>query len=213
MVHCPGWGRRQEVYVHKSVAEPSALEEGDLVAFQIHVNKRGQPQASAPFWKKVGWSPRGKPVDFGKYQGLVARILPNGCAFLDCREISEAYQRDAYVHRVVMRQCDLIEGNFISFNIHVSALGNPQVSAPCWICCSDDKWVKDIVPSALPSRWQKRGCTGRPARGYEGAGREPGERPRKDGAGTSSPEVRAQRWQSRSPANEESWPPSAGGPG
>jgi len=149
MVQCPDWGGRQDVYVHRSVAEPSALEEGDTVAFQIHVNKRGQPQASAPFWKKVGWTPKGKPLCFGEHQGLIARILPNGCAFLDCKEIRDVYQRDAYIHQAVMKQCDLVEGNFIAFNVHISSSGNPQVSAPAWICCSDDKWMKDIVPGTL----------------------------------------------------------------
>jgi len=146
MVRCPDWSDRQDVYVHKSVAEPGAISMGDVVAFQIHLNARGQPQASAPFWKQVGWRPRGKPVRFGKYQGLVARLLNHGSSFLDCKEVSESFGRDAYVHSAVMKQCELVEGNLIAFDIHVSSSGNPQVSAPCWICCSDDKLMRDRLP-------------------------------------------------------------------
>jgi len=164
MVRSPDWGDHQDVYVHKSVAEPGAISIGDIVAFQIHLNARGQPQASAPFWKQVGWRPKGKAVRFGKYQGLVARLLVHGSSFLDCTEVSECFGRDAYVHHAVMKQCDLVEGNLIAFDIHVSSSGNPQVSAPCWICCSDDKLMRDRLPE-IPIE-PRRGRSNEPSRGH-----------------------------------------------
>jgi len=148
-VTCLDRSQEHEVYVHRSVAEPVALSVGDLVAFPIHMNSKGLPQASAPFWKQVGWTYKGRPIEFGRYQGLVARVLPNGCAFVNCKGVTEKHDRDAYIHQVVMNQCDLVEGNFIAFNVHISSMGYPQVSAPCWICCSDNKWMRDIVPATL----------------------------------------------------------------
>jgi len=156
MVRCLDWSENQDVYVHKSVAEPGAIDTGDIVAFQIHVNAKGQPQASAPFWKQVGWRPKNKPVRFGKYQGLVARLLPHGCSFLECKEVTECYGRDAYVHHAVMKQCDLVEGNLIAFDVHVSSKGKPQVSAPCWICCSDSQLMRDCLPEIPKESRQRR---------------------------------------------------------
>jgi len=171
MVRCLDWSDRQDVYVHKSVAEPGAISVGDIVAFQIHLNAKGQPQASAPFWKQVGWRPKNKPLRFGKYQGLVARLLSHGCSFLDCKEVSETFGRDAYVHHAVMKQCDLVEGNLIAFDVHVSSAGNPQVSAPCWICCSDDKLMRDRLPE-IPSD-VRRGRSRERSRGHSREDRLP----------------------------------------
>lgn len=149
MVTCPAWSDKEDVYVHSSVAEPGAVEPGDLVAFQIHVSNKNMPQASAPLWKQVGWKPKGIAVSFGEYQGLISKVLPSGSGFLDCKKITEAYGRDAYVHNAVMKQCDLVEGNLIAFDIHINSAGNPQVSAPSWICCSDDKLMQEFVSSVL----------------------------------------------------------------
>merc|ERR1712008_96171 len=71
---------------------------------------------------------------------------------------------DAYVHHAVMKQCDLVEGNLIAFDIHVSSAGNPQVSAPCWICCSDDKLMRDRLPE-IPTE-SRRGRSSEPRRGH-----------------------------------------------
>jgi len=176
MVTCPSWSDQEDVYVHSSVAEPGAVELGDLVAFQIHVSHKNMPQASAPLWKQVGWKPKGMAVTFGRYQGLISKVLPSGSGFLDCKAISETYGRDAYVHHAVMKQCDLVEGNLIAFDIHVNHAGNPQVSAPCWICCSDDKLMQDFVASVLrdspkksPGTWQERRDFQDPDSGSEGS--------------------------------------------
>lgn len=131
-----GGDASQQVYVHGSVAEPTALEVNDLVCFQIHHNKKGQPQASAPFWKQVGRKSAGAQVDFGEHQGMVINQKDSGCAFVDNEELENAHGKKAYIHSSVMQQCGLFEGNLIAFKVHVSGSGNPQVSAPCWICCS-----------------------------------------------------------------------------
>jgi len=176
MVTCPAWSDQEDVYVHSSVAEPGAVVLGDLVAFEIHVSHKNMPQASAPLWKQVGWTPKGVAVTFGQYQGLIAKVLESGSAFVDCKAITQAHGRDAFVHHAVMEQCDLIEGNLIAFNIHVNPAGNPQVSAPCWICCSDDKLMQDFVASVLrdspkksPGTWQERRDFQDPDSGSEGS--------------------------------------------
>lgn len=140
-VRCPNSGLRYDVYVHNSVADPGALLLNDVVAFPLHLNQTGKPQASSPFWKLVGWTKPGIPIDFGDYTGLVVRVLQNGSGFVASQQIHEQLGKDIYIHEAVMKQCGLEQGNLISFKVHMNAQGNPQVSAPCWICCSSAKLV------------------------------------------------------------------------
>merc|ERR1712232_1461025 len=95
LIQCNETGKRKDVYAHKSCVEPSYLQEGDYVGFNIHWNKLGDPQAQldAPFWKLVGppdrWPP--KPPYFGPYVGFIRKVLPNGCGFIECPEVTAKY--------------------------------------------------------------------------------------------------------------------------
>lgn len=44
----------RDVFVHSSIVERAVLLPGDVVKFNIHVNKEGCPQCSAPMWVKFG---------------------------------------------------------------------------------------------------------------------------------------------------------------
>lgn len=85
-----------------------------------------------PGWELVGYASQGKEVEFGAHMGKISRILSNGCAFVECAEVNEAYGQDAYIHSSVVQQCGLEAGDEIAFNVHVSSRGLPQVSAPVW---------------------------------------------------------------------------------
>jgi len=156
-VACATSGHAKDVYVHSTVADPNAVLVNDIVAFQIHVNRQGSPQASAPFWKHVGWRPKGKGVSFGLHQGLVAKLMQSGCGFVHCDQLKQTHGKDTYIHETVTKQCSLEEGNLIAFDAHISKSGNPQVSAPCWICCSSAELVQRFMPSSADSEQLAKG--------------------------------------------------------
>jgi len=126
---------------------------GDTVAFQIHMNAKGQPAASAPMWKLVGKSFGGKPVELGAHMGRISRMLPDGSVFLECPELTAAHGTEVYAHKSVVQQCGLQLGEIIAFSVHVSRSGQPQVSAPCWKCCSPnwrlEKAMGQVEPQAF----------------------------------------------------------------
>eukprot|EP00747_Dinoflagellata_sp_TGD_P137181 gnl/TRDRNA2_/TRDRNA2_175642_c1_seq1.p1 gnl/TRDRNA2_/TRDRNA2_175642_c1~~gnl/TRDRNA2_/TRDRNA2_175642_c1_seq1.p1 ORF type:complete len:450 (+),score=112.55 gnl/TRDRNA2_/TRDRNA2_175642_c1_seq1:108-1352(+) len=135
MLACPESGYDTDVYVHKSVAEPSLLKENDTVAFKIHLNTEGRPQASAPLWRLSGYTD-GEDVEFGEYVGKVSRMLPNGNAIIDCPAVKAVHGIQAYALSALAKQCDLNIDDVVSFNIGMDASENPKVSGPCWKSCS-----------------------------------------------------------------------------
>lgn len=144
MVRCPASNLSRDVYVHQSVAEPSALAVNYVVCFKIHTNKHGLPQASAPLWKRIGTDATDSVVRFGEFQGLVVR-LDDGSISIDCAEVIQLHGKDASMSEESMNACGLVEGNFISFEVSLDDNGDPQALPPCWICCSSERWVKDLV--------------------------------------------------------------------
>eukprot|EP00441_Pelagodinium_beii_P031600 CAMPEP_0197640966 /NCGR_PEP_ID=MMETSP1338-20131121/15073_1 /TAXON_ID=43686 ORGANISM="Pelagodinium beii, Strain RCC1491" /NCGR_SAMPLE_ID=MMETSP1338 /ASSEMBLY_ACC=CAM_ASM_000754 /LENGTH=567 /DNA_ID=CAMNT_0043213861 /DNA_START=103 /DNA_END=1806 /DNA_ORIENTATION=+ len=136
----PGAGEQHEVWVHNSIAQVFELSIDDLVAFRVHINKQGQPQASAPIWKMVGIIKEREHISFGEYIGQISRVLPNGLAFIDCADVKFAHGGDAAVHAAIMQECGLSVGDVVAFNLHVSDAGKIWMSAPCWKCCSAEKW-------------------------------------------------------------------------
>ncbi|CAE8687470.1 unnamed protein product [Polarella glacialis] len=90
------------------------------------------------------------PINMGEYQGLVAGILPDGSAHIECLDIKEAFGgRSAVVPEFVIADCGLVEGNLVCFSVQVTGEGIPEVIAPCWICCSSEKWVQQHLPRIL----------------------------------------------------------------
>merc|ERR1712151_430028 len=78
----------------------------------------------------------------GEHIGKINRIVKDGSAFLENQYLATEYGTEAYAHSTVVQQCGLSVGDVIAFSIHVSKSGQPQVSAPCWRCCSDN-WQHD----------------------------------------------------------------------
>lgn len=156
-VTCPDSGYDSGVYAHFSVA--AGVVVGDTVAFQIHVNAKGQPAASAPTWKMVGKSFGGKPVTLGEQVGQITRMVSDGSVFLDCPALAQQYGTEVYCHSSVVEQCGLQVGETIAFTVHVNKRGQPQVSAPCWKCISPhwrlDKAIAGEYQSTAPSEFSQ----------------------------------------------------------
>jgi len=150
LVKCPDSGFDKDIYVHSSVANPGALGVNDAVCFKMHVNKRGMPQASAPFWKRVGDDPA-EALRFGDFEGLIS-ASEDGSLTVSTPEISEAYGQDAFLPEDVAAQCSVVEGNLIRFNVHVNGEGGPEVIAPIWICCSDESYIVQALPGQKRDR-------------------------------------------------------------
>merc|ERR1712032_380642 len=98
MIACPDSGYENDVYAHKSVVAPEMLELGDVLAFPLHVNARGMPQASSPIFKAVGRDHESEAAEFGQFLGQVDRILPNGNGFMKCPQVEAAFGTDAFIH-------------------------------------------------------------------------------------------------------------------
>lgn len=145
MVRCPVSNLPRDVYVHQSVAEPSALALNDVACFKIHMNRNGLPQASAPLWKRVGVDVSDSNVRFGEFQGLVMRPSEDGPFSVDCSDVTLLHGRDATMTEETVNLSGLVEGNLICFDVSVNQNGDPEVLPPCWICCSSERWVRDLV--------------------------------------------------------------------
>jgi len=61
------WG--QDVYIHKSVMDTAHINVGDCLRFGVHLNARGQPQASLPVYK-VGQD--AQPIGVKEGENVVA---------------------------------------------------------------------------------------------------------------------------------------------
>eukprot|EP00434_Breviolum_minutum_P028894 symbB.v1.2.025557.t1/scaffold2488.1/size77878/8 len=141
MVRCPASHLSRDVYVHQSVAEPSALMVNDVACFKLHLNRHGLPQASAPLWKRVGTDVNDSAVRFGEFQGLVMRS-EDSSACVECPEVTQLHGKDAFMPEETLSLCGLVEGNLICFDVLVNENGDPEAMPPCWICCSSERWAK-----------------------------------------------------------------------
>lgn len=145
LIHCPETGRRKDVYAHKTLVDPEWLNDGEFVAFKVHWNKSGDPQAQldAPFWKLAGGRQQQRPPPFGNYIGVVRKILLNGCGFIDSPKCTAEFQHEPYVFSSILEECQLTEGEVISFDTHVNNKGEPQLKAPCWKCINPQQaWAE-----------------------------------------------------------------------
>jgi len=119
----------------------SVLSEGDTVSFSIHLNARGQRQCSAPLWRMMGRPSRGESPAIGEYVGKVRKLFDNGSSFVECPDVKQEHGHDCYIHHSTMNMCGLQEGDHVSFNVHISQSGKPQMSGPCWLCVSPETWI------------------------------------------------------------------------
>lgn len=141
-IRCQDGRIQGDVYCHNSVLDVLALELGDIVAFTLYKNKKGQSQASGPVWKRAGWSKKDAAVDFYELQGIIARELPGGSCMVNCPTLEDGQGKETYIHRKVIETCGVGLDAVISFNAHISPNGTPQVSMPLWVSCSSDKFFR-----------------------------------------------------------------------
>jgi len=138
MIDCPEAGYERDIYVHKTVAPPGMINIGDVCAFAIHCNAKGNPQASGPFWKLQGGDiSANTPTKFGEFCGRVApEVLANGMQYVDCEEVKTVHGKNPFI--AAQDVVDLRDGDEVAFDVHVNMLGSPQVSAPYWKRCRSE---------------------------------------------------------------------------
>lgn len=61
----------RDAYIYHTVVQDCHLSEGELIAFNLHLNKQGMPQVSAPCWKCIS-----SPDSFGSTGGEPAVVVP-----------------------------------------------------------------------------------------------------------------------------------------
>jgi len=133
MLDCPTSGASKDVYVHTSVVPSEALQLNDTLAFTLHWNKKGDPQASAPVWKLCGNLYWLKSLEFYEYIGWVRETgAASGSLHVDCPEAKAKFGNDVFIHSAVVDDCQIQGGDLICFKVHVSSRGMPQASAPIW---------------------------------------------------------------------------------
>lgn len=133
LFECPDSGHNDDIYVPKHIVSPLWLAEGDSVLFDFHINEKGKPHVSAPVWKLVGRRPADQTIGILDYVGVLRRNV-KGNGFVECDEVTNKYGGDVFVHANIMEELDLEVDDTLRFNIHVSASGKPQLSAPIWKC-------------------------------------------------------------------------------
>jgi hypothetical protein len=170
-ISCPTSGFDHDVSVHKTTADPILFKEGDFVAFPLHVNSRGQPQASCPMWKLAGYVTDESKAVFGEFFGRIKEPTPAGQTFVECPDLYAEYARDVFMHQSVFDECGLVVGETFAFCLHLNPRGQPQVSAPCWRLCSAESWIPalgavggsssegtfaTVVPDAAPGKGKRK---------------------------------------------------------
>jgi len=151
IVDCPDSGYEAGIYVHKASADLSQLQEGDLLAFEIHISKQGKPQVSAPVWKHAGFTKKDGSLEFGEFLGQVAEVNAQGYGKMECSSVVEQHSQMANVHSKIVEQCGLVLHDVIAFSVHVGDSGVPWVQAPCWKSISDAKFIESWRHTEAPT--------------------------------------------------------------
>eukprot|EP00930_Biecheleria_cincta_P053555 TRINITY_DN3910_c0_g2_i1.p1 TRINITY_DN3910_c0_g2~~TRINITY_DN3910_c0_g2_i1.p1 ORF type:complete len:999 (-),score=199.68 TRINITY_DN3910_c0_g2_i1:81-3077(-) len=119
-IKCPGVhkGCGKDVYLPQQ--EAGDFEVGDLVYFDLVLNKEGRPQARNLESDSVS--------SHGQNSTLLGSILKfskkKGFGFIKCSEVYKAFGKDAYLSDKEVR--DFAVGDSVCFNLIVSKDGNPQ---------------------------------------------------------------------------------------
>jgi len=109
-----------------------ALEKSSAYAFQPQVNEEGELCVAHPMWLLLGRLDPEKPIAWGKWMGTVHAPSPTGDAFVDCEDVKTQFGREAFIFRKVVTMCEIVAGDEICFDVHVSGRNMPQVSSPIW---------------------------------------------------------------------------------
>merc|ERR1719436_1261017 len=155
MITCTSTGSTKDVFMHRNVVDPVSIEEGDIVGFTVHWSKDDRPQASTPVWKLVGAGQSNRGPEFGQFQGVICKIMANGCGFVECPAAQIMYGRQAYIHAEIMKECGIGDGDVIAFCVHINSRGMPQVSSPTWKCISGAEALANEIwyGEAPPDDW------------------------------------------------------------
>jgi len=133
---CPDSGQAKPVVAPASVVDPTLLKENQFVAFPIQWNSKGEAIAAKPFWKLVGSTEWMRTLKFGDFMGVVSKMNSNGSGFVKSEAVTNAYGRDAYIHKSLKDTANLQEGDQLAFDVHLNPSGMPQMSEPLWKCIS-----------------------------------------------------------------------------
>lgn len=165
-----------DVYVHRSVLARHKANVGDIVRFKIHVNAKGEPQASSPL-EVIGSN--GPKLE---NQGVVKSFSEkSGYGFVDCPPLKEQYGRDVYLPGSKAKGTHVGQEVFFSFDLNND--GMPVVSEiyPASIEY-DDKGGKNGKGSKESSgKGDKSGKTGKGDREGKGFGVQDGKGGNKGG--------------------------------
>jgi len=129
-----------DVFVHRS--EGQRMRVGSRVTFQVHVNKKGQPQANnvkvvaqqAPDVLGLSHQPTVEQILAGASAGLagpfLGRVKANdpqkGYGFITCAETQALYNADVFLHRTEGQ--GLEPGQEVYFQVHTNHQGKPQAT-------------------------------------------------------------------------------------
>jgi len=102
-----------DVYVHRNVLAKTRATVGDIVRFKIHVNSRGEPQASHPM--EVIGSNGPKFENQGKVKSFSEKT---GYGFIDCPPVREEYGRDVYLPGSKAKGCYVGQEVFFKFDLN-----------------------------------------------------------------------------------------------
>jgi len=140
LISCPEcWAIcRQEVYVYKTVLESCRATVGDTVAFMVHWNQRGQPQASGfPEILRL-YNAQGDMA----LKGIFKWGPGEQFGFIENAQVQEFFGRDTYVRKELADT--LNPGHPVAFNIKLNKEFQPCASEAV-IC--DESW--EAMPGDL----------------------------------------------------------------
>merc|ERR1712060_420142 len=81
-------------------------------------------------------------MGFGERLGRVGPPDAKGSAEIECVDLQGG---SASIRAGILKQCRLSEGDMIAFDGQADSMGQINVSAPCWTCCSPS-WLKRLYP-------------------------------------------------------------------
>lgn len=137
LISCPEcWALcGQEVYVYKTVLESCGATVGDTVAFMVHWNTRGQPQASgAPEILRL-YNAQGDMALKGTFKWGPGEQF----GFIENAQVQEFFGRDTYVRKELADT--LMENSTVAFNIKLNKEYQP---------CAAEAMLCDPTWEALP---------------------------------------------------------------
>ncbi|CAD7974924.1 unnamed protein product, partial [Amoebophrya sp. A120] len=132
---------REMIFCPTEYLQKLRLAPGTDVACSVYTDEDGHPVAdsSKPLWELSTPFKEEQVPFFGQYYGRVINLSSHGNGFIDCDALKTEYGHDPFVHQKIMRLCDIQLGDMINFTVHINSSGTPQVSAPVWRKCEENR--------------------------------------------------------------------------